>query len=203
VQQSTPHDELDLEDRDQRILLHGVSWTQYQAFLSTRGEKSAVRVTYLDGEMELMSPSLDHELIKSMIGRLLEAWALETGVELKSCGSWTVKNRSAKRGAEPDECFVIGATRRPRRPDLAIEVIWSSGGLDKLDVYLGLGVPEVWVWREGAIQVYRLQARKFGLAEKSVLLPGLDLALLATFVERPDQTAAIREFLAALRRRSR
>ncbi len=39
-------------------------------------------------------------------------------------------------------------------PDLAIEVIWTSGGIDKLESYRGLGVGEVWFWREGRMEVF-------------------------------------------------
>jgi hypothetical protein len=42
----------------------------------------------------------------------------------------------------------------PSLPDVAIEVIWTRGGLDKLDVYRGLGVPEVWTWQEGRLRFY-------------------------------------------------
>jgi hypothetical protein len=31
----------------------------------------------------------------------------------------------------------------PQVPDIAIEVVWTSGGIDKLEVYRGLDVPEV------------------------------------------------------------
>ena len=32
-------------------------------------------------------------------------------------------------------------------PDIAIEVVVTSGLVDKMAVYAGLGVPEVWLWR--------------------------------------------------------
>ena len=54
-------------------------------------------------------------------------------------GSWTLKSKKHKRGAEPDECYIFGK-KKTNRPDLAIEVEWSSGGIDKLDVYRKLGV---------------------------------------------------------------
>lgn len=34
-------------------------------------------------------------------------------------------------------------------PDLAIEVIITSSGIDRLDLYQGLGVREVWFWQAG------------------------------------------------------
>jgi Uma2 family endonuclease len=73
-------------------------------------------------------------------------------VEFQTAGSWTVKNKRVRRGAEPDECYVFSGFAAPKRPDLAIEVIWTSGGIDKLNVYRKLGVPEVWCWEEGAFR---------------------------------------------------
>src|SRR5262245_44322742 len=99
------------EDADQRVRLHGLSWDDYEALLAMRGESSAVRITYLEGEVELMSPGRPHETDKKRLGRLLEAWAEENGTVLEGFGSWTLKRREAERGAEADECYVIG------RPD--------------------------------------------------------------------------------------
>src|SRR5277367_6235878 len=122
-------------DLDQRVVLHGVFWERFLAVVAARGESSAVRVTYLAGELELMSPSFDHESVKTMIGRLVEAYADELGLDLYGAGSWTLKSKLKKLGVEPDECYSIG--KPSRVPDLAIEVVWTSGGLDKLEVYRG------------------------------------------------------------------
>ena len=72
---------------DQRVVLHGVSWAHYEAQLEFRGDNSAPRISYLDGSMELMSPSKDHERIKSYIGRLIEAFALQRGIDLSPYGA--------------------------------------------------------------------------------------------------------------------
>ena len=119
-----------------------MSWEQYEAIVAIRGERSVPRITYLRGELELMSPSIDHEGIKSTMGRLVEAFADELDLSLKAYGSWTVKNAPLERGAEADECYVLG-NHRPEVPDLAIEVTGTGGGLDKLEVWRGLGVREV------------------------------------------------------------
>ena len=58
---------------DQRVFLHGMSWQAYEALLAWRGEKSAVRMTYLEGELELMPPSRSHESLKKRLARLVEA----------------------------------------------------------------------------------------------------------------------------------
>jgi len=66
-------------------------------------------------------------------------------VELEGYGSWTVRSEAADRGVEADECYLVGIREaEPQRPDIAIEVIRTSGGIDKLEVYRGPEVPEVW-----------------------------------------------------------
>jgi hypothetical protein len=67
-----------------------------------------------------------------MIGCLVEAWCLEKQVDISPYGSWTHENEKSDRAAEPDECYVLGDSAEPERCDLAIEVIWTSGGLNKL-----------------------------------------------------------------------
>jgi Uma2 family endonuclease len=43
----------------------------------------------------------------------------------------------------------------------AIEVVWTSGGISKLSVYARLGVPEVWMWMKGKLQVYALSGTRY------------------------------------------
>jgi Uma2 family endonuclease len=183
---------------DQRVILHGVPWSHYEVLLALRGEASVPRLTYLGGELELMSPSQDHERIKKLLARLLETYALAKTLPLNGFGSWTLRNALRERGAEPDECYVLGDATGKDRPDLAIEVVWTSGSLDKLAVYAGLGVGEVWFWREGRIEVYVLRVGAYARLERSALLPDLDLELLARFLAYDDQTRAAREYLAEL-----
>jgi Uma2 family endonuclease len=185
---------------DGRVILHGVSWEDYERILEIRGESSGVRIAYLDGELELMSPSKDHEWYKKTIARLLECWAEETGVELNGYGSWTLKERKEESGAEPDECYVVGV-RDADRPDLAIEVIWTHGGLDKLEIYRRLGVREIWFWQEGRIEVHRLRGKRYEAIPRSEILPALDLDELVSFLDEPSQTGAVRAYRRGLRSR--
>lgn len=186
-------------EEDQRVFLHGLSWPEFEAFLAMKGDQPGVRVHYLWGELELMSPSKKHEGIAKMLARLVEAYAEERGLSLNGFKSWTLKREVAESGAEPDECYILGDPEGREKPDLAIEVIWTSGGLDKLAIYRGLGVPEVWFWEEAAVVPYVLREGGYELRPRSLLLPGLDLEALARLAERPDQTEAVREFRARLR----
>ncbi len=184
---------------DQRVVMHGVPWSHYEALIALRGEASSPRVAFLDGALELMTPSKDHERNKSYIGRLLEAWALDRGIDLSPYGSWTLKSAPRQSGAEPDECYIVGEDQGRERPDLAIEVVWTSGGIDKLELYARLGVGEVWFWRDGRIEVHVLRDGRYESATRSALFPDLDVELLASFLDRPTALQAVRAFREALR----
>lgn len=184
---------------DQRVFLHGVSWAQYESILATRGDDAGPRITYLEGELELMSPSRSHESIKTLFARLLEDWALATGEVLDGYGSMTLKSRPKSRGAEPDECYAVGEPKD--HPDLAIEVVWTHGGIDKLEVYRGLGVREVWIHRNGAVELYALRRGTYVRITTSEVLPSLDLDELASYLDTSDQSAAVQKYYRAVVKR--
>lgn len=165
---------------DQRIVIGGVSWGAFEALLAARGERSAPRMAFLDGVVEIMGPSRDHEGIKSMIACLIEAYCLDRGVVLAPYGSWLLSAERERAGVEPDECYVFGPDPKSKaRPDLAIEVVWTSGGIDKLEAYRRLGVAEVWFWIDDAISVHVLVGEHYEGRTRSACLPELDLALIA------------------------
>jgi len=183
---------------DQRIVLHSVPWSHYEVLLAIRGDAPVPRMTYLEGVLELMTPSFDHELIKSTLGRLVEAYADHVGLELSPIGSWTIRNAPRERGAEADECYILGEPFGRTAPDFAIEVVWTSGGIAKLDVWRGLGVAEVWIWKDGGLEVHALRGDDYERVPESRFVPGIDLALIARLatLSRP---AALRELRASLR----
>ncbi len=182
---------------DQRVVLYGVPWSQYEALLLTRGESAVPRMTYLDGALEFMSPSINHEQVKKTLARLIEAWADLLDLDLQGFGSWTVKAEREGRGAEADECYSLGGPDQPERPDLAIEVNWTRGGLDKLEVWRGLRVSEVWMWEDDRIDVFVLRGEAYVVSAGSELLPQMDLVLLASLarLRQRDALRALREHL--------
>lgn len=196
ARQLKQHDDTPIEDKI--IVLRGMSWADYERIQEARGESSVPRLAYAEGELEIMTPSRSHESLKSRIGRLVEVWCLERGVEFSPYGSWTLQKQDVQVGLEPDECYVFGASQEPERPDLAIEVVWTSGGVRKLDIYRAIGVPEVWFWRRGSIYVYALRGDHYDEVSHSTFLPGIDLAQLAEYLDRPTASQAMREYRSAL-----
>lgn len=190
------HTEPSIEDTV--LLLPNATWADYQRHLEMRGEKSAPRISFLEGTIEIVSPSRTHEEIKSLIGCLVEVWCLEKNIEFRALGSWTLENKDERRGVEPDECYVFGDKPQTSRPDLAIEVVWTSGGLNKLEIYRKLGVQEVWFWQRGIISIHVLHDDTYQEVKASSNLVGIDVTQLASFLDRPSTSQAMRDYRAHL-----
>jgi Uma2 family endonuclease len=197
----TPRDEGSQKSIDNRVMMRGLDWDGYQTLLDLRGERPQPRMAYLDGVVELMTTGWDHERIKMRIGALLEAYMCELDVPFGSYGQWTLKREKAKAGAEADQCYQIGPDQTERFPDLAIEVVWTSGGIDKLEIYRRLGIGEVWFWEDGRINVYVLTNSGYELHAGSQCVPQVDLDLIGRFVEVPLQNEAIKQLREAIAKR--
>ncbi len=186
-------------DSDQILLMNGISWDIYETLLQGFNNNSHYRWKYLEGTLEIMSPSRRHEFNKKIIALLLEAYFLEAGIDFYPLGSTTFRKQTAARGIEPDESYCFDSEKPV--PDLAIEVVVTSGGINDLVIYQGLGVPEVWFWQNNQFLLYYLRDQKYESISKSEFLPNLDLNLLASFIisdERPREI--ILKFLQHIRK---
>jgi Uma2 family endonuclease len=192
-------------EEDQHVVLRAMSWQDFEALLAIRGERSGVRMYYLDGEIEIVSPTKIHEGRKKTLARLLEIWAMEHDVALNGFGSWTLKKELREAGAEPDECYIIGNSTEKDVPDLAIEVEWSRAtGLAKPEIYRRLGVRELWTLKsDGRLVVRALEKGDWVEHPKSKLFPKLDLAWLRSFLDIEPQSKAVRALRDALRTKKR
>jgi Uma2 family endonuclease len=178
---------------EQRMVIHGVSWKDY-VILREALDTPGLRMTYCEGTLELMSPSITHELNKKTIARLIELYAFLRDLPLIGYGSATFRREAKQRGAEPDECYCVGRQiTEGQFPDIVLEVIHTSPLLDKLEVYRGLDIAEVWLFQDGAFALYRLMQDRYERVERSGFLPELDFVLLARLAVRPDQDEALRE----------
>jgi Uma2 family endonuclease len=186
----------DLTATDRRFFLDGVTWQQYETLRDTLDEFAGLKMTYLEGELELFMPSREHERIKTIIGRLIELYAIVRNIRLYGYGSTTYRQQAKQRGLEPDENYCLD--REKPLPDFAIEVVITSGLVDKLDVYRGLDIPEVWVWQTDRIYIYQLNNNRYEMSDRSQFLPDLDLDLLSRCVRISDQHDAAIAFRNAL-----
>ena len=190
-----------LDDPEERRVLSRVSWPQYETLLADMGDSSAYRVYFLDGVLEILAPSRNHESSKTRIGDLLLIYFLETGTEYFPMGSTTLKKPEQKAGGEPDESYCIGIDKD--FPDLAIEVIVTSGSINRLELYRRLGIREVWFWQKNRLSLYHQREETpdqfvatagYEPIQKSEVLLKLDLDLLTRCLQIPNPLAAAKAF---------
>ena len=184
-----------LQNREEKYITSGVTWQVYESLLASLGNSSGYRVAYLLETLEIMSPSRNHELDKENIGRLLEAYLEVKRIRFWGLGSTTLKSEDKQAGKEPDKCYSIGTDEEI--PDLAIEVVYTSGGVDTLEVYKRLCVGEVWFWQNNELTIYCLAGDAYQQQVKSKLLPDLDLALLVQYIAK-EPLEAVTEWREAI-----
>ena len=178
------------EQEERRIVLRGLSFKDYVLLGDVLGHRPSLRLTYLEGTLEIMTTSRTHEQLKKLLARLLELYALVHGVRITGYGNATFRREEAERGLEPDECYCIDTVKE--YPDLALEIVVTRPLVDKLAVYRGLGVREVWIYEGGRLTARRLEQGAYVAASRSGFFPDLDLELLATHLQMPDQDDAVR-----------
>src|SRR5437762_2671352 len=183
---------------EQRVVFCGISWNRYLAFDEKLGDnRPGPRLYYLDGELELMTTSNEHERAKTWIGDFLADYFLETGAEIITRGQATMRLALKQAGAEPDESWCIGPEKD--FPDLVLEIALTSGGVRKLEVYQRFKVPEVWFWRRNKLEIFALSASgAYEPLQRSRLLPTLDIPLIERCVAIPSWQQARQTFRASL-----
>ena len=196
----------------EHVVLYDVSWEAYEAILDAMGDRR-LRHTYDRGVLEIMSPLKRHDRAKRILGRMVEAAALELDIEIQSIGSTTLRKHPKEKGLEPDECYYVAHEAEvrfredydPNRdppPDLAIEVDVTHAAVSRKDVYRGLGIPEVWQLRDGKLTFLKLAKGRYVKIDRSIAFPLLTPAVQEDFVEMRFQLTEndlIRRFLRWLR----
>jgi Uma2 family endonuclease len=195
---------------DSVVVLDHVSWGTFTALA---GESRGGRLAYDHGRLEIMSPSLGHENVKSLVCRFIEMFAEERGIDLVAAGSVTLARDDLDRGIEADACYFFGSHERLRSrdtidlavdppPDLSVELDTTRSSLDKLGIYAAVGVAELWRTDGKTIEILRLGPDGYRPANDSGLLPGFPresaVRLLANR-EAMSDTQAAREMRAVCR----
>ncbi len=180
LEQLIDQQKLQAIDSDQILMMNGITWQVYEGLLDSLQDSHEFRVKYLEETLEIMSPSRRHESEKKRIALLLETYFMEMDVDFYPLGSTTFRKQSVARGIEPDECYCINSEKSV--PDIAIEVVVTSGGINSLDIYQGLKVPEVWFWQKGQFSLYALQDNNYQAISRSQFLPELDFNILASYI---------------------
>ncbi len=195
-----------------RVLLTGVSWSTYEA-LVTESDRRGSRFTYLRGVLEILSPSREHEQVKTLLGRMIEMVTLEGRIAIASGGSTTLRSHRKQAGVEPDECYFVANEAKVRArdsfdaardppPDLAIEMDITSSFLDQLEIYSALGVPEVWLCDGRRVRVFVLgDEGSYSETARGFSFPFLPLSAMEAVLAgrgEVDETTPIHSFRESL-----
>lgn len=194
---------------ESRVILRNVRWETYKALLGTRADDPSPKLTYDRGTLEIMTLSRKHERLKKLLGRFIEVFIMEQRLRVQSSGSTTLKDQLQEKGLEPDESYYIQSEPLVRYkddldltvdppPDLAVEIDVATSSLDKLGIYAGLGVPEVWSYEDPSVSIHILESTgQYARSEASKVLPGLSATRLSEFLDKRrelDETSLMEAF---------
>jgi Uma2 family endonuclease len=167
-----------------KVFLEDITWQEFETVLEELGEHRASRVAYDNGILEIMTPLSEHETNKLFISNFIEIILEELDIDFYPLGSTTFKNPDMLKGIEPDNCFYIqneAAVRGKERldlsieppPDLALEIDITSR--THPSIYEALGVPELWRFEKGKLQINILRDGKYVESDFSLIFPNLPL----------------------------
>ncbi len=191
---------LALTQKQTPLLFEALTWREFKA-VEQLLDRPGYRLSFLDGTLEIRQmPGEPHETVKERIGALLELYLLMPGFDFTPTGSMTLESESGSVKREADKSYKLAPGRS--RPDLAIEVIFTSGGINKLEAYKRLKISEVWFWEDGVLEIYHLRSEgeqlQYEKITASEAVPGLDLELLLRCVNMVNHVDAIRTFQQAI-----
>ncbi len=171
------------------------NWEQFRLIHQGCEETPGVRLFYFDGAIEILMPGQPHEIFSHIIGQLLTFFLAYQGINFVATGS-ADQEKSGIASAQPDQSYCIGQLKPI--PDLSIEVVFSSGGTQKLKRYQAIGVAEVWFWEDGVLTLHHLREHGYDRIQTSELdgLKNLDLEVFKRhiMIAETDMAEAVRSF---------
>ncbi|MER3434940.1 MAG: hypothetical protein C4288_16345 [Leptolyngbya sp. ERB_1_1] len=180
--------------QDQHIVVSG-TWEQFKSIQKGFEHSRGVRLFYYDGTIELLMPGRDHEIFGHVIGYLVTTYLIQQGIFFQPTGAMT-QEQEGTASAQADQSYCL--SRVKPIPDLSIEVVFTSGGANKLARYRALGVTEIWIWQDGTLKLYHLGSDGYEEVNRSQLeeLKNLDLDLLkrCILIGETDLGEAVRVF---------
>jgi Uma2 family endonuclease len=181
---------------DEPLLFPNLTWQQFKQ-MEPLLDVPGVRLSFLNGTLEIRRmPGKKHETVKQRLSTLLDAYLEFAEIDHTPTGSMTLEAVGIRR--EADLSYELGTDRL--QPDLAIEIVITSGGIDKLTAYQKLKIEEVWFWQNEDLALYGLRDDESGYdrISRSRVLPGLDMALLTTCLNLANHPQAVKRFKQSL-----
>lgn len=177
-----------------KVSLREINWETLEAILQEWGENRCSRIAYNQGILEIVTPLPEHEINKNFITNFIEILLEELDRDFYPLGSTTFKNELMQQGIEPDNCFYIqneALIRGKERldltvdppPDLALEIEITSRSYP--EIYAALGVPELWQFKQGNLQISILEEGKYQVSARSSVFPQFPLmTAIPDFLQR-------------------
>ncbi|MDZ8188606.1 MAG: Uma2 family endonuclease [Nostoc sp. ChiSLP02] len=156
------------------------TWEDYQVLSQQLGDRAIPRIKYRRGEILLMTPLPEHgrdvallaDIAKVLLDRLEQRYDSFTPITM-SLPEFS--------GIEPDYCFyienwraLVGKKRidwqNDPPPDLVIEIDVTS--YTDINDYLPYKVPEIWLFKNKQLLVYRLQGENYAISQ-SIYFPNV------------------------------
>ena len=122
-------------------VVHNITWDQLEEIDRSLADFPGLKLIYLDGTLEIMPVSESHKDVRATMGILLENYLRARRIQFYSRGGPTLGQKEEGARNEPDESYSIGTRRQ--YPDLVLELVFTNGGVDRLEGYRRMGVKEV------------------------------------------------------------
>ncbi|MEB3217245.1 MAG: Uma2 family endonuclease [Nostocales cyanobacterium 94392] len=182
--------------KESPLMFEGLTWREFKA-VEQLLNRPGYRLSFLDGVLEIRQmPGEPHETVKERIGALLELYLLIAGFDFTPTGSVTLESESGAVKREADKSYKLAPGRA--RPDLGIEIVFTSGGINKLESYKRLKIKEVWFWEDGVLDIYHLRGEGNNLNYEKISsseeVKGIDLDLLQRCINMVNHVDAIKTF---------
>jgi Uma2 family endonuclease len=178
---------------DDCVILHNVSWDTYERLLADDSERTVPRIAYDRGVMELVTPSMPHDEDADTIAALVRIVTAQLGIPFRSAGGTTFRRADLARGFEADASFYIQNEERIRGkrqvdltvdppPDIVLEMEMSRSAFDKLPLFAGMGIPEVWRCDGQRVVILIRDGDDYREAPRSAAVPVLTGEVLTRFL---------------------
>lgn len=178
----------------------------YEQLLTQLGDRAIPRIRFRDEYILLMSPLPEHGKEIDIIADIVKALLSHQGRDWDSFHPVTLRC-GKEAGLEPDACFYIDnfqAILGKRKldmsidppPDLAIEIDVTS--FTRIEDYIPLAIPEVWIYKQGELNIYRFEDNSYLATDTSKIFPDFPIKqMIPQYVDRAwkvGSSGALREF---------
>src|ERR1700730_4555032 len=104
---------------DERVVIHAVDWAFYEQLVDSIPEGANIHVDYDGKDVEIMSLSPIHDIVKKELGRFVELSRVELGLAFMCLAQPTWKRPDVARGLEADDCYYFMPDKSAAADDAA------------------------------------------------------------------------------------